>query len=137
MLTQYLTITKAIDSIIKFTKSADRFLLYFRSQDDAEEFIRQRAFDNQIIKRKFNLYLSIFDQKEVQVETYIINGLDTEKLRKCFQICCVNGNCKFILKYEGEKKIAKAMVQFLKSKREEGKWKEMTSQLKEIEVTLG
>lgn len=35
VLTQYLTTTKAMDSITKFTKSNDKFLIYFKSQKDA------------------------------------------------------------------------------------------------------
>jgi hypothetical protein len=60
MLTQYLTVTKAIDAIARFTKSNDRFILEFRSQKDAEKFINERAFSHQIIKRKFNLYFAAF-----------------------------------------------------------------------------
>lgn len=60
MLTQYLIATKAMDAITKFTKSNERFLLQFRSQKDAEKFIKERAFSDQIIKRKFNLFLASF-----------------------------------------------------------------------------
>lgn len=57
MLTQYLTATKAINAVQRFNKNNDRFLLEFDSQKEAEVFIQERAFKDQIIKRKMNLFL--------------------------------------------------------------------------------
>lgn len=60
VLTQYLTTTKVINAVRRFNKSNDRFFLEFETQKEAEGFIQERIFKDQIIKRKLNLYLETF-----------------------------------------------------------------------------
>jgi hypothetical protein len=68
------------------------------------------------------------------VETFTVNGLKEEVLRKCFEICNEYASCRFILKYEGEN--IQGTVQFLK--RDKGdNWIKLNDSLKELNVNLG
>ena len=62
VLTQYLTASKALPNILKFTHTNHRFLLHFATQKDADAFLWERAFRDQIIARKLNLYPASFDE---------------------------------------------------------------------------
>jgi hypothetical protein len=134
VLTQYLTVTKAMQTISKVTWANDRFLLNFNTHKDAESFIKERAFRDQIIQRKLNLYPAAFEDEDAQLEMYTINGLNKDNLRMCFETCWAYANCRFALK-DQEKKAIKGTVQFILPTREEG-WREMTARLKEFDVTL-
>jgi hypothetical protein len=111
VLTQYLSVTKAMDAVSKFAWVNDRFILHFSTQKEAEHFILQRAFQDKIIARKLNLYPAVLDATS-QVQTYIVNGISKENMRECFEICWNYARCKFTL-MDGDKRASKDMVNFL------------------------
>ena len=76
MVTQYLTATKVMNTVRKFNKSNDRFFLEFETQKEAEGFIEERIFKDQIIKRRLNLYLETFEDRDRTFEAYILNGVE-------------------------------------------------------------
>ena len=84
ILTQYLTLSKALQNIVKFTHTNDKFLLQFVTQKDADAFIWERSFKEQIIARKLNLYPALFDEEGNSPLAFSINGVDKDNLRTCF-----------------------------------------------------
>ena len=84
ILTQYLTVSKALQNIVKFTHANDKFLLQFVTQKDADAFIWERAFKEQIIARKLNLYPALFDEEDTRPLPFSLNGVNKDNLRTCF-----------------------------------------------------